>query len=278
MARRHRTVYPGSLHHITARGIGRRTLFVDDDDRRAFLHSLALVVRDADWLCQCFCLMGNHFHLLVQTGDRGLTPGMHRLQTRCALRYNRLYGVTGHVFDRRFANSLVTRGEHLLELLRYIHLNPVRARLCPHPVAWPWSSFRAIAGIDPAPRFLSPEGPLGLFGRDETSARTAFVRFVEDGMGVANPPHPDTLARPSLEELVRTLGLEGGRLAYAVHGYRQPEIAAALGMSCTNFRRELQRPGGSMPGTNLSILVPAPGASPAKAPPPQRRSRVPEAS
>ena len=251
MARRQRIVYPGSLHHITARGIGRRTLFVDDDDRRAFLHSLALVVRDADWSCHCFCLMGNHFHLLVQTGSRGLTPGMHRLQTRCAQRYNRLYGVTGHVFDRRFANQLVTRGEHLFELVRYIHLNPVRARLCTHPSAWAWSSFRAIAGIDPAPGFLSAEGALGLFGRDEQSARAAFVRFVEDGMTVVDPPHPDTLARPSLAELVRSLGLEGGLLAYLCHGYRQPEIAAALGMSCTNFRRELQRRPGFVPGTDL---------------------------
>lgn len=238
MPRRPRIVHPGSIHHITARGIGRRVLFAADDDRRTFLRTLAGVVRNHDWTCHSYCLMGNHFHLVVQTGERGLAGGMHRLNALHAQRYNRLYGVTGHVFDRRYANQLVTEHQHLRELTRYVHLNPVRAGLCEHPSEWPWSSYRAIAGIDHPPALLSPLATLGVFDHDVDRARAEFVRHVEDGMAAA-PIEPAPLARPKLLDLVRTLGREGGVLAHVRYGYPQRDVAAALGMSSRNFRRHL---------------------------------------
>jgi REP element-mobilizing transposase RayT len=240
MARRPRYDHPGSLHHVTARGIARRTLFVDDGDREAFLDALTLVSRAEGWRCQSYCLMGNHFHLLLQVGERGLSNGMHRLNTRCAQRFNRLYGVKGHVFDRRFANQPVTREVHLLEVVRYIHLNPVRAGLCALPSLWPWSSYRAIAGRTRPPAFLDVHATLGLFG-SPPARRSAFEEFVADGMRDPEPPKPDRLSRPELAELVRTLGLEGGRIAHLRYKYPQVLVAEALGVSCSTFRRELQR-------------------------------------
>ena len=239
MPRRPRIVYPGSIHHITARGIGRRVLFADDDDRRTFLRTLAGVVRSHDWTCHSFCLMGNHFHLVVQTGELGLANGMHRLNGLHAQRYNRIYGVTGHVFDRRYANHLVTEHQHLLELTRYVHLNPVRAGLCKHPRDWTWSSYRAIAGLDRPAAMVSPMATLSLFDHDIDQARVAFVRHLEEGMAAA-AVQPAPLARPKLLDLVRTLGREGGVAAHIRYGYSQRDVAAALGMSPRTFRRHLQ--------------------------------------
>jgi REP element-mobilizing transposase RayT len=261
MARPPRHDHPRSLHHVTARGIARRTLFVDDGDRIAFLAALGLVVRAEDWRCLAYCLMGNHFHLLVQVGDRGLSAGMHRLNGRCAQRFNRLYGVTGHVFDRRFANQPITRQVHLLEVVRYLHLNPVRAGLCALPGLWPWSSYRAIAGRESAPTFLDARGTLDLFG-PLPGARAAFEEFVADGLRDPEPREPNEYARPELADLVRTMGLEGGLIAHLRYRYPQALVAEALGVSRNTFRRELQRAARRMstfePGAELATRAAGP--------------------
>lgn len=217
-------------------------MFQDDADRRAFLASIALAVRAAEWQCHAYCLMGNHFHLLLRAGERGLGPGMHIVNTRCAQRYNRRYGVTGHVFDGRFANTPIETEQHRYSVARYIHLNPVRAGLCAHPADWRWSSFRAIAGLERAPRFVSPEPILDLFGggADGALAGHAFARFVQDGIADDEPGNPHAAAKPPLGELIRT-GLEGGRVAHIRYGYTQREVAAALGVAHITFRRYLAR-------------------------------------
>ena len=249
MARNPRIVFPGSLHHITARGVARRALFADDNDREWFLSLLAGVVRLNDWTCHSYCLMGNHFHLVVRTGEFGLAAGMHRLNALHAQRYNRLFGVKGHVFDSRYANQLVTEHQHELELARYVPLNPVRAGLCRRPSEWPWSSYRDIAGLEPARLPTSPLATLELFGRDVDAARGAYVEWVEEGIA-APTPRLGEVRRPALLELIRTLGVDGGVLAFTKYGYRQPEIAAALGLSVATLQRRLAAVRESAPGPN----------------------------
>jgi REP element-mobilizing transposase RayT len=203
-------IYPGSLHHVTARGAVCQTLFVDREDRVAFLGLLDDAVRRSDWTCHAYCLMGNHFHLVVQAGEHGLAPGMHRLNLRYARRFNQRYDRSGHAFDRRFADQLVTDEAHLLELVRYVHLNPVRAGLQTRPGGWEWSSYRAIAGLVPAPRFLSVDRTLELFGGPAEVAREHFVRFVDEGIGRPEPGGPTGEGRPDLAGLIRRRGFAGG--------------------------------------------------------------------
>jgi len=253
MARRPRTEYPGSIHHVTARGIGRRALFADDADRSAFLSLLGTEVVEQGWTCHSYCLMGNHYHLVVRVGDSGLARGMYRLNGLFSQRYNRTYGVGGHVLDKRFANQLVGHHEHLLELVRYVHLNPVRAGLCRLPDGWRWSSYRAIAGLEPPLGGLAPEETLGLFGRDPEVARGAFARFVVAGIAIPPPARPADAGRPGLLDLVRTLGLEGARLAVEMYGYTREDVASALGVHPRTLRRHLQALSGSGPGPEPDI-------------------------
>jgi putative transposase len=125
---------------------------VDDLDAKRFLEMLAAVARQQEWDCHAYCLMPNHVHLLVRTPHCDLPDGMQRLGTRYAMQFNRRHGFSGHVFERRYWSTLVERDEHLLELVRYIALNPVRAALCTEPHEWRWSSFaatvRAVRALD----------------------------------------------------------------------------------------------------------------------------------
>ena len=115
------------------------------------------------WSCLAYCLMTNHFHLVVALRDETLSRGMHRLNGLYARRFNERYGHFGHVFEARFASEVVESEEQLLEALRYVVLNPVRAGLCSDPTDWPWSSFRATAGIERCPRFLAAARVRALF-------------------------------------------------------------------------------------------------------------------
>ena len=211
---------------------------MDREDRVAFLDLLDEAVRTSDWTCHSYCLMGNHFHLVVQTGSSGLASGMHRLNLLYARRFNERYTAIGHAFDRRYADQLVTEHAHLLELVRYVHLNPVRAGLERRPGGWEWSSYRAIAGLTRAARFLSVDRTLGLFGDSAQHARANFVRYVDEGM---NQPErdPADARRPDLLDLVRRHGFAGAVVAFHAHGYPQPQVAAALGLSVSTFRRRL---------------------------------------
>jgi REP element-mobilizing transposase RayT len=130
-------------YHVTWRGVRRSRIFVDDLDAARFVEMLATVVRQQEWECQAYCLMPNHVHLLVRTPHCNLPEGMQQLGTRYAMRFNRRHGFAGHVFERRYWATVVGRDEHLLELVRYIALNPVRAGLCEQPDEWRWSSFAA---------------------------------------------------------------------------------------------------------------------------------------
>jgi putative transposase len=178
VARPHRIAPPGGTFHITARGNRRQEIFVDDRDRWRFLELLGTAVSRHAWRCHAYCLMPNHFHLMVETPAGGISEGMHHLNGRYAQWFNRRHEFDGHLFQSRYHSVLLESNWHLLELSRYIVLNPVRAHLCRDPVDWRWSSYRASMALVRTPSFLTVDWLLAQFGADLESARAAFRRFV----------------------------------------------------------------------------------------------------
>lgn len=129
-------------------------VFVDDDDRSLFLAILADVVNRFEWECRAYCLMTNHYHLAVCTPEPNIGAGMHRLNGLYAQAFNRRHGFKGHLFEERYWSGLIETEHHAFSLMRYVVLNPVRAGMCTLPHEWPWSSYRATAGIETRPSFL----------------------------------------------------------------------------------------------------------------------------
>ena len=143
---------------------------------------LAATVDRHGWAVHAYCLMDNHYHLLLHTPEANLAAGMQQLNANHAQRFNRLRNRPGHLFQGRYASSLVDSEAHLIQSARYIALNPVRAGLCPTPERWRWSSYRATIGLDPGPEVLDPSTLLGPFGSPDDRARRGFQAFVEDAM------------------------------------------------------------------------------------------------
>ena len=179
MPRRPRLELPDGLYHVTARGVRQLEIFRTDSDYDCFLELLAGVTARHRWACHSYCLMPNHFHLIVETESGELSAGMWRLNGTYAKAFNRRYALEGHVFDARFHAVHVESDVHLLELTRYVVLNPVRARLCRHPAEWRWSSYGAALGATAPPPFLTLDEVLGLFGSTRDRAREAYRRFVQ---------------------------------------------------------------------------------------------------
>ncbi len=184
MARPLRIEYPGALYHITCRGNARQKIFLVDPDRELFLDVLAQVRERFNWRCHTYCQMTNHYHLLVETIEPTLSRGMRQLNGVYTQEFNRRHRRTGHVFQGRFKAILVERDAYLLELARYVVLNPVRAKVVRRPQDWPWSSYRATAGLEEPPPLLSTEWILDQFGTSKMRAQKAYRRFVSEGRGV----------------------------------------------------------------------------------------------
>jgi REP-associated tyrosine transposase len=179
MPRPHRIQAAGAIYHITGRGNSGLPVFRDDRDRQTFLMLVAMVVERYGWHCYGFCLMTTHYHLLVMTPKPDLARGMQWLNGLYAQMFNRRHVHEGHVFRGRYNSALVEGEGHLVELHRYLSLNPVRAGICRSPREWPWSSYRAAIGVDRAPSFLMVEPILELFGGSEGAARKRLAAFVE---------------------------------------------------------------------------------------------------
>jgi REP element-mobilizing transposase RayT len=171
---------PNGVYHVTARGNRGHEIFSSELERRRFLELLAKCTDQCGWRCVAYCLMTNHFHLVVATPEPNLSKGMHALNGVYARWFNWRHGFEGHLFQRRYHAAPIESDHHMLEACRYVLLNPVRARLSPSPAAWRWSSYRATAGLAPRPHFLAAGLILSYFGSDEAKARRAFSRFVHD--------------------------------------------------------------------------------------------------
>ncbi|HLF96201.1 MAG TPA: transposase [Methylococcaceae bacterium] len=183
MARPLRIEFPGALYHVTSRGDRREDIFEDDDDRALFLAVLGQVIQDFNWVCHAYCLMGNHYHLVVETPDGNLSPGMRQLNGVFTQKTNRRHGRSGHVFQGRYKAVLVDADAHLLELARYVVLNPVRAGMVGHAGEWRWSSYRAMVGEALVPAWLATSALLARFGAPATEAVRRYETFVAQGNG-----------------------------------------------------------------------------------------------
>jgi putative transposase len=168
------------VFHVTARGNRRQDIFVHPVDYLAFLSLLDDLSRRRGWQGYGYCLLSNHYHLVVETPEPDLSAGMQWLNGRFAQTFNHRYGLDGHLFQGRFHSVLVEGDWHLLELTRYLALNPVKAGLCRHPRYWRWSSYAAVAGREAPRKFLAPRGVLRLFGSTPRQARARFEEFVND--------------------------------------------------------------------------------------------------
>ena len=183
MARPLRIEFPGAVYHVTARGDRREDIFADDEDRQALLGVLGQALSRFDAEMLAYCLMGNHYHFVLHTRRANLSSLMRHINGVYTQAFNRRHGKAGHLFQGRFKAILVDRDAYLLEVCRYVELNPVRAGLVRKPQSWAWSSYRAHVGRQAAPAWLDTAGLHGyVLGRAVRSAadrRRAGQRYAE---------------------------------------------------------------------------------------------------
>lgn len=187
MSRPLRLEFPGAIYHITARGNAQEAIFLDDDDKLLFLAVLAETVSNFGWLCHAYCLMDNHYHLLIETPDGNLSQGMRQINGVYTQRFNRRHARVGHLFQGRFKAILVERESYLLELCRYIVLNPVRANMLKDINRYLWSSYPATVGSQPASAWLTTDWVLGQFGKRRAVAQRKYAEFVAQGQNLSSP-------------------------------------------------------------------------------------------
>lgn len=185
MARPLRIEFPGALYHITSRGNAQADIYLDEQDRFTFLKQLGDVCDKHNWRCYAYCLMTNHYHMVVETGDASLSKGMRALNgvyTQC---FNRHHHRVGHVFQGRYKAILVDKEAYFLEAIRYVLLNPVRACMVKAAGQYRWSSYRAMIGKAPVPVWLGRDQVLSQFDKREAAAQHKFIQFIREG---ANQP------------------------------------------------------------------------------------------
>ena len=215
MARPLRVEFDGALYHVTSRGNAREEIFDDDGDRKAFLEILGKAVNRFNWLCHAYCLMNNHYHLVIETPEANLSKGMRQLNGIYTQVYNRRHRTVGHVFQGRYKAILVQKESHLLEVCRYVVLNPVRAKATQRVEQWNWSSYRATAGLGKSPSWLTVDWLLSQFGKRKYPAARHYRRFVREG-----------ISKPSIWEDIQAQVLLGNeefveKLKGYVKGYEE---------------------------------------------------------
>ncbi len=188
MSRPLRVEFAGALWHVTSRGNERRDVFRDEADREAFLKILGRTVGLFRWTLHAYVLMDNHFHLLLETPEPTLSRGMRQLNGLYTQAFNRRHRRSGHLFQGRFKSVLVDKETHFLELSRYLVLNPIRLGAARSARAWPWSSYRAMAGLASAPAWLETDATLRGFGGKRGAAEEAYRKFVADWKDSAYDP------------------------------------------------------------------------------------------
>lgn len=187
MARPLRLEFSGALYHVTSRGDRREDIFLSDDDRDDWLAVLGIVCARFNWVVHAFCQMTNHYHLLVETVDGNLSGGMRQLNGLYTQRFNRRHGLVGHLFQGRYKAILIQKETYLLELTRYVVLNPLRANMVESLDDWRWSSYFYVTGQVAPPPWLDVDGLLGQFGLQRSKALRNYRQFVMAGRGLPSP-------------------------------------------------------------------------------------------
>ena len=182
MARKPRILFPGAVYHVILRGNAGQPIFFEDRDRYRLYLIIQYVVEKFDCRIHAFCCMTNHLHLILQTGDVSLSRIMQNLSLRYTKWINYTQSRTGHVFQGRYKALLLDADTYLLELVRYIHLNPVRAGMSASPDDYQWSGHRAYLGKEVLP-WLTTDWILSMFSPDTQNARNGYASFVAAGIG-----------------------------------------------------------------------------------------------
>jgi len=279
MTRPLRIVFPGANYHVTVRGNARQDIFLSPWDNAYFLSVLSNVVKDFQWRCHAYCLMSNHFHLLLETPLPNLSAGMKLLNSIYSGFFNRNHLKVGHVLQGRFHSPVIKDETHMLVVARYISLNPVEAGIVEKPEQWEWSSYSAIMGLTKVPSFLTVEPILSIFDSEKQTSRKAFGEFVGNGIGIGKPLQigtamvgtgdlsPEVLNaisqirhnpefnrrdryanRKPLDEIFEGLARNkrdrAARIKFAYHenGYTLAEIGAFLNKSISTISRALKIP------------------------------------
>lgn len=180
MARPLRIEYPGAFYHVTSRGNERREIFKSQKDREKFLSYLESAVVRYGAVIHAYCLMSNHYHLLMETPAGNLSRIMRHVNGAYTTYFNAKRKRVGHLFQGRYKAILVEADEYAVELSRYIHLNPVRSTMVARPEEHVWSSYRCYIGQNPAPEWLKTEFILGYFGGNNATAHKRYRVLVED--------------------------------------------------------------------------------------------------
>ena len=275
MARPIRIEYAGAVYHVTSRGNNRNLIFIDDVDRQTFLDIVDSVNRKYNFLCHAYCLMDNHYHLLIETPDGNLAKGMRQINGVYSQGFNRRHKSVGHLLQGRYKSILIQRDSHLLEVCRYVVLNPVRARVVHRPEEYKWSSYRSTAGMEKPHQCLARKWMLGQFAERRKSAESKYKEFVAAGIGDKNiwkevkgqsllgeddfievlieyaRGHEDVEEIPKSQRYVTRPGLDGlfiektisdkrarnRKIVEAInkYGYSQKEVADHLGMHYTSI-------------------------------------------
>jgi REP element-mobilizing transposase RayT len=182
MPRPPRNADPGGFFHVGTRGNNRGRVFFDSVDRHVFLMMFDRSERKYNWSVYAWCLMGTHYHVVLQIPDGGLSQGMCELNGSFARWSNLRYEREDHLFGKRFGTTEIVSDEHLREACRYVVLNPVRAGLCDAPAEWRWSSYRASAGLEEAPPYLAVGKLLSLFHDDFATAVALYRDYIDKGL------------------------------------------------------------------------------------------------
>jgi REP element-mobilizing transposase RayT len=183
MARKLRFQFEGAIYHVYARGNEQQVIFRCDDDRHVFLYLLKETIKRYNWKCFAYCLMNNHYHLLIQTMSATLSQGMHWLSCVYTQKFNFRHDRVGHLFQGRFKDTLVQNGDHMDIVHRYIVLNPVRAAIVDKPEDWPWSSYSAVVGRNESSDWLDNHGALVGFGGVNCAGRRNYSNYIKQADG-----------------------------------------------------------------------------------------------
>ncbi len=271
MARPLRVEYPGALYHVISRGNAGQNIYTDDKDRKKHLELLEKNLVLHNVFCHAYCLMGNHYHLLIETPDANLSSFMRDFNRDYPQWFNVRHKRSGHLYQDRYKSYLVEKEGYLFSVLRYIVLNPVRAKLVDHPGKWQWSSYQAMVGKTTTSTWLDTASLSQWFGGNAKEAIQRFKMFVAEESSEENPhdkaingfiigspqfvtdiwkqvkerdigeeiPRQQRLVgRPSLEEIFNDVQTRGDRdkairFARLSCGYLTTEIADHIGLHRT---------------------------------------------
>ncbi len=248
MARPLRIEYAGAVYHVTSRGNEKKPVFKNDQDRENFLNTVQHVNKRYNWICHAYCLMTNHYHLLIETPEGNLSLGMRQLNSVYTQLFNKYHGRSGHLFQGRYKAILIQKDSHLLEVCRYVVLNPVRARMVEAPEGWKWSSYLATAGKAESHPCLTKDWVLGQFSRKRDKAEKEYRQFVQWGIDIPEIPRSQRYStRPSLAVLLPDSVMNNHRKlmkkvseAVEKYGYHQSELARHVAVHYSTISRWLR--------------------------------------